>query len=437
LIFVVFWALFAVWKLEKLAINYFGKMKKSIQLVPSGITIADNAWGGFYRGGTYLLIGPRKSGRTLLSLQFAMECAKQKEICLYFTNMRPKDLMIQAASIDFDLQHYMNQNLIIVVKVAPPAELAEYQNSDELLIEYLKDIVTVVEQYQPSKIVFDELTPFIGFQNLFLLQEIFLETTEKIEDSGITSLFVVGEPAVPSSKMIIDSINLSATGVIHLQKKSDMYDRTKGGTITISPNIGHTEGKFKANYFIEAYKGVTTDFQPIKRKTLTGEKIISFENDKYKSLSEIDIPPADYSLSNFYTIDDFSLIINNQIAFYKSTGQTFRLLSIKISSELQRTALLTHNQLQNAIRLAIDKKDKICVIGNKILVLITKDDQKSLTNFVARVKHNLPVIDEDQLFEIMSGIFIYTVKVNENTVNADDLLNEIISEEKFNRSSFD
>ena len=423
--------------MEKQAINYFGNMKKSIQLVPSGITIADNAWGGFYRGGTYLLIGPRKSGRTLLSLQFAMECAKQKEVCLYFTNMRPKDLMIQAASIDFDLQHYMNQNLIIVVKVAPPAELAEFKNPDELLIEYLKDIVTVVEQYQPSKIVFDELTPFIGFENLSLLQEVFLETTEKIEDNGITSLFVLGEPAAPSSRMILDSVNLAATGIIHLQKQSDMYDRTKGGTITISPNIGHTEGKFKANYFIEAYKGVITDFQPIKRKTLTGERIISFDEEKYKSLSEIDIPPVNYSSSNFYSIDDFSLIINNQIALYKSTGQTFRLLSFKYSNDLERTGLLTINQLQNAVRLSIDKKDKICLVGNKILVLITRDDQKSLTNFISRVKYNLPVINEDQLFDIMSRIFIYSTKVNEEARNADDLLNELISEDKSRRNSFE
>lgn len=412
-------------------------MKKSIQLVPSGITIADNAWGGFYRGGTYLLIGPRKSGRTLLSLQFAMECAKQKEVCLYFTNMRPKDLMIQAASIDFDLQHYMNQNLIIVVKVAPPAELAEFKNPDELLIEYLKDIVTVVEQYQPSKIVFDELTPFIGFENLSLLQDVFLETTEKIEDNGITSLFVLGEPAATSSRMIIDSINLAATGIIHLQKQADIYNRTKGGTITISPNIGHTEGKFKANYFIEAYKGVTTDFQPIKRKTLTGERVLSIEEEKYKSLSEIDIPPINYSLSNFYNIDDFSLIINNQIALYKSTGQTFRLVSIKYAEDLDRNTLFTAHHLQNAVRLAVDRKDKICAVGDLILVLMTKDDQKNLTNFISRVKHNLPAFDEDQLFEIMSKIFIYTIKVNEQTRSSDDLLNELISKGKFKRKSLD
>lgn len=411
-------------------------MKKSIQLVPSGISIADNAWGGFYRGGTYLLIGPRKSGRTLLSLQFALECAKQKEVCLYFTNMRPKDLMIQAASIDFDLQQYMNQNLIIVVKVAPPAEIAEFKNRDELLIEYLRDIVTVVEQYQPSKIVFDELTPFVGFENLALLEETFLETTEKIEDNGITSLFVLGEPAAPASRLIIESLNLASTGVIRLQKQADSFDRTKGGSITISPNIGHTEGKFKANYFIEPYKGITTDFQPVKRKS-TAEMIINLEEEKYRSLAEFDIPPVNYSISNFYSIDDFSLIINNQIALYKSTGQTFRILAIKYSNDMKGISSFNINQLHNAVRLAIDRKDKVCVLGNKILVMFIKDDQRSITNFISRLKYNLPAQDEDQLYEILRRIFIYTIKVNDETRNADDLLNELISEEKQKRNIFE
>ncbi len=79
-------------------------MAKKIQLLPSGIPLVDLAWGGLYRGGTYFLIGPRKSGRTLLALQYAKESAEQKDICLFFTSMRPKDLMIHAASIDFNLQ---------------------------------------------------------------------------------------------------------------------------------------------------------------------------------------------------------------------------------------------------------------------------------------------------------------------------------------------
>ena len=98
-------------------------MKKKIQLLPSGIPLVDQAWGGFYRGGSYLLVGARKSGKTILALQYAMECAMRNEVCLYFTSVRPKDLLINAASIDFDLQHYMNENLVIVVKVTPPANI--------------------------------------------------------------------------------------------------------------------------------------------------------------------------------------------------------------------------------------------------------------------------------------------------------------------------
>jgi circadian clock protein KaiC len=270
-------------------------MKKKIQLLPSGIPLVDNNWGGLYRGGTYLLIGSRKSGRTLLGLQFAMECAAQKEVCLYFTSMRPKDLMIQAASIDFDLQHYMNQNLIIVVRVAPPSDLYEAGNPDEFLVEYMNDIVTVVDQYQPNKIVFDELTPFIGFNNLNLLQDVFMRTTESIEDNGITSLFIVGEPATPLAESIINALAAYATGVVYLQKKEGEAGITGTGVMTITPNIGHTEGQFKANYSIEPYKGITVEGKKTQAQARTNPSNFASASStgsdrKYKSLAEMDLP---------------------------------------------------------------------------------------------------------------------------------------------------
>ena len=112
-------------------------MSQGVSLISSGFSLIDKKWGGIYRGGSYLIIGPRKSGRTLLSLQFALETTKANEVCLYFTNMRPKDLMIQAASLNFDIQSYMNQNLLIVVRIAPPNEIYEVPNPDDYLIETL------------------------------------------------------------------------------------------------------------------------------------------------------------------------------------------------------------------------------------------------------------------------------------------------------------
>ena len=70
---------------------------------------------------------------------------------------------------------------------------------------------------------------------------------------GITSLMILREPAAQSSKNIFNVLNSFATGIIQLHKSEDNGEQ-QPGIIDITPNIGHTEGKFKANYFIEPYK---------------------------------------------------------------------------------------------------------------------------------------------------------------------------------------
>ena len=402
-------------------------MSKKIQLSPSGIPLVDLAWGGLYRGGTYFLVGPRKSGRTLLALQFAMECAQQKEVCLFFTSMRPKDLMIHASSIDFDLQHFMNQNLVIVVRVTPPANLDEYENPDEYLAEYLKDIVSVVDQYKPNKVVFDELTPLVGFSEPEFLKETFLETIENIEDSGITSLLVLSEPATPASQIIVDTLTENATGIITLQKETESVSILQPGSMSISPNIGHTEGKFIAPYYIEAYKGILVDFKPVS-KTEERLKVIDRLEERYKSLAEIELQPEEFAVENIYSLEDFKLILNNQIAKYQTTGQVFSVISIRLEESAEQQKLLTLNQLLNTVRLSIDRKDKICNIENRILVLLSKGDEKAVNNFISRVKTNLPDDDPEYLKSISRLISLYAVKVNKDIRNADDLLALLLPE---------
>jgi KaiC/GvpD/RAD55 family RecA-like ATPase len=401
-------------------------MRNKIQLIPSGISLIDNAWGGFYRGGTYLLIGPRKSGRTLMALQFALECVRQKEICLFFTSMRPKDLLIQAASINFDLQSYMNQNKVIVVRVSSPIDDDEIKNNDDFLADYLKDIVAIVDQYQPNKIVFDEITSFIGFNNLRMLEEAFLQTTEKIEDEGITTVFLLGDPATQGAKDIVDVLASNSTGILYLQKRDSAAGMLNGGSMTITPNVGHTEGQFMSEYSIEPNQGITfeeqshTEFKkhspaPLKRK----------KESKYKSLSEIELPQEGFSFSNIYSVNDFLLILNNQIALFKTTGQIFTLISFRLDSEAEKRGLLTVNQLLNSVRLATDKKDKICTIENKVIVLVTKEDPSSIESIIMRVKSVLPAIEADTLNEIMNYISVFYVKVDESVQNSEDILKKL------------
>ncbi len=402
-------------------------MAKKIQLLPSGIPLVDLAWGGLYRGGTYFLIGPRKSGRTLLALQYAKESAEQKDICLFFTSMRPKDLMIHAASIDFDLQQYMNQNLIIVVRVTPPVELEEVDDPDEYLAEYIKDIVPVVRQYMPSKIVFDELSSFISFKNIKLLKSTFLKAVESIEDAGITSLFSLGEPANPASQSIVDLLLLNATGVINLQKKSDVVDKYHSGIMTITPNVGHTEGKFSSNYFIEPDKGIIVDFKPPHKVEQVSEYNEGNSTDMYKSLSEIMDSEEAITISNVYSLEDFELIVNNQIAYYKITGKIFQLVSLRLDERALPRNLITLNQLRNAVRLSTNKKDKICTVGNNILVLISSEFKNAVPDLVTKIKSNLPNNNHDIIQTLTRLISVYSISVSDEFQNSKEMIARVLN----------
>jgi KaiC/GvpD/RAD55 family RecA-like ATPase len=414
-------------------------MKRKINTVKSGLALIDKAWGGMYKGGTYLLIGPRKSGRTLMGLHYAMECVKNKEVCLYFTNMRPKDLMIHAASIDFDLQAAMNQNLVIVVRVAPPTDIYESESPDNFLVEYLNDIVTVIEQYQPDRLVFDELTPFVGFENISLLQQTYLHTIESIEERNVTCLMVLAEPATPLAQMIVDSIAQYSTAIIYLQRKTDDKG-TPSGKATITPNIGHTEGQFVADFYIEPYKGIVFEYenQPKFQNPFSYDEApaqpeasspFNSNNSKYRPITNVDVVPEKVSFTNLYDVSEFSLILNNQIAFYKSTGQPFTLISLKLDPIAERQRILTINQLQNAVRLSTDKKDKLCVVKDKILVLMGKGEDKTLNVLVSKIKQNLPNSDPNYLGIIMKYIYAFSYDVNERVVNAESILSEILEEE--------
>jgi KaiC/GvpD/RAD55 family RecA-like ATPase len=407
-------------------------MNQKVQLLTSGIPLVDKAWGGLYKGGTYLLVGAHKSGRTLLSLQYAMESAKQNNVCLYFTSMRPKDLLIQASSIDLDLQGYMNQNLIIVVRVAPPSDLFESGSIDDFLAEYLNDIVTVVDQYNPHKVVFDELTPFIGFNDLSLLQHSFSKTCEAIEESGITSLYVVAEPASEASQAIVDTLNFSTTGIIKLDRSEDAKMISDGGGVMeIIPNIGHTEGQFTSPYKVEPYKGIVINYPKIKtedEKVSTAESIPVAK--KYKTLAEVEVPAESNNFLTYYNENDFKLILNNQIALFKSTGQVFTLMSFRFDKEAESKSLLTLTQLQNAVRLATNRKDKICLINDNVVVLITKEDSKSIDKIIGKVKANLPISQSENAGEILQYILVYAVKVDEKIQNSDDILHLLLTEEK-------
>jgi len=399
-------------------------MKNKLQVIPSGNPLVDLTWGGFYRGGTYFLLGPRKSGRTIFALQYILEAVNKKETCLYFSSFRPRDLLINAAAIDVDIQQFITQNQLILVRVTPAKNIEYAKDPDSYMVEYIRDIKSVIDQYNPNRIVFDELTPFIGFKDPELLKETFLETLDYIEEKGITSLFILSEPATPAAHKIVSSLLSLSTGYITLDKGEGLINKKNPGTIKITPNVGHVEGEFTSSYYIESDKGIQVDYRPeVSIKEITRFRD---ERNSYPSLTDISGFQTSLAPNTFYTLDDFKLLLNNQIAFYKQTGQLSTLIAVKIDETAEKNKLLTIKQLANAIRLSIDKKDKVCILRNMVLVLFTKED-KDAGKLISSVINNLFESSPQYLSKITQYISLYSIKMDKGTHNAEDMFKQLLA----------
>ena len=80
------------------------------------------------------------------------------------------------------------------------------------------------------------------------------------------------------------------------------------------------------------------------------------------------------------------------------------------------------NQLKNAVRLSVDRKDKICVLEDSVIVLIVDEDKKRVNNLIARIKINLPGESEEHLSRIIKYISVFTIPIEKNINSADDFL---------------
>ncbi len=428
-----------------------------IKLQKSGFNFIDKKWGGVYEGGSYLVIGARKSGRTLLALQFAKAAVEEGEVCLYFTNMRPKDLMIQAAALNFDIQKYMDKNLIIVVRVASPEEIYNAGISDDLLIEYLNDIITVSKQYNPQRIVFDELTPYISFKNLDSLKRAFVHVLEEIEDRDITSMFIIAEPAAKKANEIVDTVVSLVTGVIYLKKETRKIDKKYyGGTVIITPNVGHTEGQFSEQYKITPYKGVLVDLEDEEENL----SVTEVENRAKQNIPHIYDAPAEevyardlhggdsseeenvrktnfdtsvqphkivnVNAANVYNYNDFSLIINNQIVLFRSTGEKFNILSFAVSMVLLEAKGISLEQIKAVIVSATKRREKICYIGDLTLVLIPHSTDERIMEIVSEIYSGVLSLGFSEN-EMENLIRLFNYEIDENLDRAETILDYLTS----------
>ncbi len=235
-------------------------MQNNVKLISSGISLIDEGWGGLYKASNYLLIGGHKSGKTNFGLRFVLEGAAHNERCLYFTSRTHEEVTAQTDWMNLNQMDLISSRLVKVVRVVPPDRDFSSNTPDQDLADYFDDVINTINEYYPSRVVFDEITSFIGFKDDTLLELILDKFKHNLESHNITSIIISAEPVTDAMSALLQHLADVSNGLIYLDKEiNDLY-----GTISLLPYIEHESGELKSNYVFDRERGLKIDLSVLE-----------------------------------------------------------------------------------------------------------------------------------------------------------------------------
>ncbi len=235
-------------------------MQNNSELISSGISLIDEGWGGLYKGSNYLLIGGHKSGKTNFGLKFVLEGAMNNERSLYFTSKTHEELIAQAEWMKLNTMDLISSRRVTIVRVIPPDRNIPLSSPDQDLVDYFDDVIDTINEHYPSRVVFDEITSFIGFKDVTLLELILDKFKHNLESHNITSIIISAEPVTDTMSVLLQHLADISNGLIYLDKEiNDLY-----GTISLLPYIEHKSGELKSNYIFDRERGLKIDLSVLE-----------------------------------------------------------------------------------------------------------------------------------------------------------------------------
>ncbi len=235
-------------------------MQNNLELISSGISLIDEGWGGLYKGSNYLLIGGHKSGKSNFGLKFVLEGAAHNERSIYFTSKTHEEVTAQADWMNLHSMDLISPKLVTIVRVIPPDRDFPSPSPDQDLVDYFDDVINTINEYYPSRVVFDEITSFIGFKDVTLLELILDKFKNNLESHNITSIIISAEPVTDAMSILLQHLADVSNGLIYLDKEiNDLY-----GTISLLPYIEHKSGELKSNYVFDRERGLKIDLSVLE-----------------------------------------------------------------------------------------------------------------------------------------------------------------------------
>ena len=202
----------------------------------SGIGAVDGVWGGLFEGGSYLVHGSVPAGRTIVPLLFTQQGCDNGDRCLFISPDRPKDLIIQASAIGFDLKAAHSAGSLKLVRI--PALLGYKEVDDDILAAALAELIGIIRKNRASRVVVNQFLPFAQFRSFNRFRTEVIKMFDELESSKSTMMIVMPEPETPVENKVVAFLRERTVASI-MVGRSQRGDGSAEYFLNLEPQFGH------------------------------------------------------------------------------------------------------------------------------------------------------------------------------------------------------
>lgn len=193
-----------------------------MEKISTGIIKLDELLGGgIPKGKTILISGEPGTGKTLLSLQYLLEGAKNGEKGIYVSiDEKPEHVISDAEAMGWDLQKYLDDGTILVLDVSN--YFAQIRTAHEENFDYLKiidDLNAHIKNVGAKRLVLDPIAPLLFSDSSFpIMIEYIRRLIFTIDENTDCTTLMTSHVPVNSNKLGRYGVEeFLATGVIMLK----------------------------------------------------------------------------------------------------------------------------------------------------------------------------------------------------------------------------
>ncbi len=400
-------------------------------MLPSGIDPIDEEWGGLYRGGAYLAFGRAATGRGLLTLRYAQTGVQGGERCLFIASDRPKDLVIQAASIGFDLKQAQQDGLIRLMRIPPM--MNPQAMGDDSVAKALWDLVTIIRKQRPDRLVINDFMPFVMFRSFDRFRMEFIRMLEQIDSLDTTVVVALPEPANPQSRRVIDFMAGQMTGAVHIESADEELSSTER-RLTLIPHIGQIKRQVVRHWDLAEIVMTPGQVPPITEESRPSQPAAPAAPKFPHVSTEMAAPaaPAPEKEDVFERYSDrgpFRDRLQNFFVNREDESNPFLLLAMRMD-QTSESGPVDFEFIIDLVADSLRPQDDMLIsaINERLVVLLAESKPEEAQGFFARLKNRLRADAPQQADHLLHAVSAIVVPDGRPFQSADEFLTYAMDE---------